>query len=79
MRVCNHVSSTVAALLYNDAVTRHALAWKCINIVIAVLIAYSGEVAPSEDRYTNDTRYSKIVHIHVPWVFHTYDESWTVP
>ena len=49
MRVCNHVSSTVAALFYNDAVTRHALAWKCINIAIAVLIAYSGEVAPSED------------------------------
>ena len=64
MRVCNHVSSTVAALFH--AVTRHALAWKCINIVVAVLIAYSGEVAPSEDIYTNDIRYSKIAHIHVP-------------
>ena len=75
MRVCNHVSSTVAALFYNDAVTRHALAWKCINIVIAVLTAYSGKVTPSEDRYTNDIRYSKIAHIHVPCVFHTYNES----
>ena len=49
MRVCNHVSSTVAALFYNDAVIHHALAWKCINIVIAVVTTYSGKVAPSED------------------------------